>query len=544
LTLSTLILLTIALGAALTALAIARVQKAPGRNALVLAEISAVWWVATVVLRLNSPDLADKVFYSELAWFGIVATPLFWSLGVLDYAGIGRAAGIGPKLAIFAVSAFAGTAALTNGWHQWIYTGITNEMRPTFTHGWLFFTILGATYFAMAAASLLALSRLKRASRLHRRQLIGLLVATLAPLAANAAFNLADFRLFDDDPTPFAFSATLLAVFLILRRDKLLIAPPIARDVIFSVIPDPIVVLDGDGLVLELNPAAERLPGFGRDTVGTRLPPEHPLAAFTGEGALAEPGTALIRLEAVDRAFEVSRQPLAQWGREGGLMLVLRDVTRRETALKNLADARRDLELRLEENLRLQRELEYEAQHDHLTGLHNRRHASAVVPALLSAASTATPAALVIVDLDHFKQVNDRFGHDMGDRVLTLFATILKEDLSDGDMAFRHGGEEFLVVLPGHGRDEALARCAAWRRALAARRPAELSGFPLGFSAGIAVAPDAGTTLPACTKAADVALYRAKINGRSRDVVWGEHLDMKPDRPMPPTGRGWANRVA
>ena len=526
--LTTFILVLIACTACLTAVLTLRMPKSPGRNAFALANLGAVWWIVAVTFRLNSAELADKVVFAEIAWFGIVAAPLFWSLGLLDYAGVQRAAGYLPKAIVVAICVFAGVAALTNDWHQAIYTDITNFERPSFSPGWLYYTVLGVTYAAMLLGSLLALSRLRRASRLHQRQLSGLLVATLVPLAANAAFNVFSFRLFNDDPTPFAFGVTLAAICFILGRDKLLVAPPIARDVIFAVIPDPILVIDRDGPVLELNPAAEWLPGFNADTIGSHLPPRHPLAAFAKDGPITGAGTSMISLDEIGQVFEVSRQPLAQWGRDGFVMLVLRNVTQREAALTRLADTSRDLKLRLEDNLRLQHKLEHAALHDHLTGLNNRRHASAAVPPLLAEASDADPVSLVIVDLDYFKQVNDRFGHDVGDRVLTAFAAILMRDPGARDMAFRHGGEEFLIVLPGQGRDAALARCAEWRQALAEHVLPEMKDFPLTFSAGIAVAPLAGATLAACTKAADVALYRAKINGRNRDVVWGEHLDTKP----------------
>jgi predicted signal transduction protein with EAL and GGDEF domain len=94
-------------------------------------------------------------------------------------------------------------------------------------------------------------------------------------------------------------------------------------------------------------------------------------------------------------------------------------------------------------------------------------------------------------------------------------------------MAFRYGGEEFLVVLPGTSREIGrLNDAPRWRREFASHTiKSSLKGVALSFSAGIALAPQAGTSLAECIKAADVALYRAKISGRNTDIVWGEHLD-------------------
>jgi len=522
---STPILLVIALLAVLVVGRIIVSPQAPGRIAFGLAAVASIWWIAMVVLRLNSEDLSDKILFSRLAWFGIIATPLFWSAGFLDHAGFSQVTRRLPIAIILAISGLAGFAALTDGYHHWIYTGIINEIRPTFSHGWLFYALLGGMYLCMLLACLMSISQLKRASRLHRRQMVALLVATCVPWACNAAFNLFGFRLFNDDPTPFAFSATVLAVLFAQHRGKLFIAPPIARDIIFSILPDPIVVVEPSGLVLETNPAAEKLTGFSAETVGTKLPPSHPLMAFAARDTATEARKPIIHFDAMQKIFEVSVQPLEHWGRQGNVMIVLRDVTAREAAQKSLSDAGEALKLRLEENLRLQEQLEQQAFHDHLTGLFNRRHASTVIPPVIANAREDAPVALIIIDLDYFKQVNDRYGHDVGDKVLQVFATILRDSLQDTEMAFRYGGEEFLIMLPATSRGQALERCAGWRHGLATHAIDELKDVALSFSAGIALAPQAGTSLTACAKAADIALYRAKISGRNTDIVWGEHLD-------------------
>ncbi|MDP2120011.1 MAG: diguanylate cyclase [Hoeflea sp.] len=522
---STPVLIVIAMLAILVIGRIIASPEAPGRIAFGLAAVASIWWIAMVVLRLNSVDLSDKILFSRLAWFGIIAAPLFWSAGFLDHAGFSQVTRRVPIAIILTISALGGIAALTDGYHHWIYTGVINEERPTFSHGWLFYVILGGMYLCMLLACLMSISQLKRAARLHRRQMVALLIATCAPWGCNAAFVLFEFRLFNDDPTPFAFSATVLAVLFAQHRGKLFIAPPIARDIIFSILPDPIVVLEPSGLVLEINPAAEKLTGFNAETVGTKLPPSHPLMAFVARDTQTETRKPIVHFDAMEKIFEVSAQPLERWGRKGSVMVVLRDVTAREAAQKSLSDAGHALKLRLEENLRLQGQLEQQAFRDHLTGLFNRRHASTVIPPVISSASEDAPVSLIVVDLDYFKQVNDRHGHDVGDKVLSTFAMILSDSLQGAEMAFRYGGEEFLVVLPATTRDQALERCSRWRREFATHTIAELKDVALSFSAGIAIAPQAGTSLTECAKAADIALYRAKISGRNTDIVWGEHLD-------------------
>ena len=189
---------------------------------------------------------------------------------------------------------------------------------------------------------------------------------------------------------------------------------------------------------------------------------------------------------------------------------------------RQLERLNRELERKVQEVEELQGRLAAEAVHDPLTQLFNRRYLDSVVPALLSGAyRRAAPLALALVDLDHFKGVNDRHGHLAGDRVLMQIGRVLATSLRPADVLCRYGGEEFCVVLPdtdGAGARTALATLAARLRELTVPWGNHaLSGFT--FSAGIAVAPDDGMTQAELVSAADRALYHAKAQGRERVVL-------------------------
>jgi len=138
----------------------------------------------------------------------------------------------------------------------------------------------------------------------------------------------------------------------------------------------------------------------------------------------------------------------------------------------------------------LQAQLAVEAVHDPLTQLFNRRYLDSVMPGLLGAAERrGTPLALALVDLDHFKQVNDRYGHPAGDVVLREIGRVLPMALRPSDVVCRYGGEEFCIVLPdadGPGAEKALSSLAARLRDLRVEwQGRTLGGFT--FSAGVAV---------------------------------------------------------
>lgn len=165
-----------------------------------------------------------------------------------------------------------------------------------------------------------------------------------------------------------------------------------------------------------------------------------------------------------------------------------------------------------------QQQLKGEATHDPLTALLNRRGFSEAVNAqLVGLATQKKSAALLLMDLDYFKQINDEFGHDVGDEVLIAVADTLKQQLKASQLLARFGGEEFLVFLPNTNADEAKALAEQILTAMHDLRLPQLSvtSRPLSFSIGIALfGPD--YDLSRQMKKADIAMYQAKQNGRSR----------------------------
>jgi diguanylate cyclase (GGDEF)-like protein len=149
------------------------------------------------------------------------------------------------------------------------------------------------------------------------------------------------------------------------------------------------------------------------------------------------------------------------------------------------------------------------AQTDALTGLANRKRLALNV----EAAADEGPLALVLLDLDRFKEVNDTLGHHVGDELLNVVARRLEATLRPGDTVSRLGGDEFALLLPGAGTAEATAAAARVREALA--EPILLGGLlvDVGASAGVAASPEHGNRLDELLQHADVAMYLSKESG-------------------------------
>ena len=201
-----------------------------------------------------------------------------------------------------------------------------------------------------------------------------------------------------------------------------------------------------------------------------------------------------------------------------GRLIVLRDVTDRKEAEMEILLANDKLQRQLVEIEALQSKLYDLAIRDPLTRLFNRRYLEETLEReLLKAGREKTAVSLIMMDIDHFKNLNDQYGHKAGDLVLEELGRLLLRFTRGGDVACRYGGEEFLVVLPGASIQ------VAWQRAWQLCRKFESSmvqykQFKLKstISLGIAVFPEQGRTGEEVIFAADKALYRAKEAGRNQ----------------------------
>jgi diguanylate cyclase (GGDEF)-like protein len=260
------------------------------------------------------------------------------------------------------------------------------------------------------------------------------------------------------------------------------------------------------------------------------------------------PGDYVLRLRARD-GFEVEATPIeipfhlrAPWWRTTwalagfGLGLLLMGVQfgrwRHRALARRAQRLQQEVALRTRELADANRRLEHASLTDPLTGLWNRRHFALEIPAdcarVLRRAENGEHDAvlgLLLIDCDHFKQINDRHGHAVGDAVLVEIGQRLRSQARDGDVLLRWGGEEFLLVLRDTGRG-GLAAAAQRVLACIGERPFVFTVEPLAVTCSLGVcaypfdpdAPDA-QSLDACLRIADAALYRAKHQGRDRAVL-------------------------
>ena len=172
----------------------------------------------------------------------------------------------------------------------------------------------------------------------------------------------------------------------------------------------------------------------------------------------------------------------------------------------------------------LQAQLTEQANRDPLTGLYNRRYLNDSLRREFGpGARTDQSVAVLLLDIDHFKQINDRYGHSAGDQVLRHVASLLQQQARAGDVVCRYGGEEFLVLLPGMEADAAMSRAEWYRQKVCVPGTViAMDGAVVTLSIGVAGTTDKAVSPEHLIDQADKALYLAKSSGRNRSVLFAQ----------------------
>ena len=296
---------------------------------------------------------------------------------------------------------------------------------------------------------------------------------------------------------------------------------------IFEYSPDALLVVDPTGCITLVNAHAETLFGYDRrELVGKPIevlvPPRFARyhaghrAGFNTQAHSRPMGAAVelsaLRKDGSEFPVDIMLSPMFMKGHPLTLCVV-RDITERKAAADKLRQQAEELQ-------KLHSSLKELASHDSLTGLLNRRAFHELTTQMLrSAHRKKEPAALIMLDLDHFKQVNDRYGHLEGDHVLKMVAEALKATARENDIVARHGGEEFIMAILGVDEAESLVAAERVRTAIAA-----ITDTKCRITASLGVAAfkpgvqkrDVSQILEGMLGQADKALYAAKNNGRNQ----------------------------
>lgn len=474
--------------------------------------------------ELWSEKLQLALFWSRVEYAGIAAIPTAWIAFVTAYTGrrLPREAVLG--LAALSAATFA--IVLTMHLHGLYY------VNPRFDHSGPFPTLSfgkGPWYWAFVVyiwlclfiGELLLLRFFFSMRSIFKMQTGIAFFGAFLPFLANTAYF---FGLVPDhiDPTPLTMPLFAVPLAISLLKYHFLDVMPIARERVFEAISDGVVVVNPEGRIIDANGAAERLLGIGPNGAGRRIeeagPADYglrrlvstgdrlefsrePMGAASLDGLASRDGPASQDGPASHdgtRHFEARACPVGEGRGDIGTVILVSDVT---------------------ETKRLMARLDELASKDYLTGLYNRRFFFEVAQReLQQAVRTGRQLSVCVADIDRFKDVNDKFGHAMGDAALQAAAERLSACLRTTDIICRYGGEEFALFFP----DCALAdgkRVAERLRAGLAAEPVRKDGLEIRITGSFGVfggIPQRGQGLEQFLNKADEAMYAAKRAGRNR----------------------------
>ncbi|MHB1490634.1 MAG: diguanylate cyclase [Cellulomonas sp.] len=498
--------------------------------------LAAAWW-----------SLADAVIVAQPARpvAGIAALATFPAIGAMVAAfvclglsmnGSGWRPGRRLLVGLAVEPVLLTLVVATNPWHLAFYRGggaATLVDPNSWQHGPLFWVHSAYSYLLLVVGIILVARGWSRSPALFRGQRLSILLGSLVP-ASLCVLNLLGVTGDFGDPTPFGFAFTAVVVAVAIVRQDVLRLAPVARDVLFATISDAVIALSPDGRIIDLNPAAERILRVADPDLPPALVGLAVREALSGWEAFDVPAEVLGAVAAetlVMRVVDGGRIDLAVRraalvdirGRSLGTVLVARDVSAVNAQNRELAEQLRTIEL-------LRHDLAEKANRDPLTELHNRRFMMERFGPMLSRSDPVTPVSVLMIDIDRFKRINDRYGHQVGDDVLVAVARRLTDAVPPGALVARWGGEEFLVVLPGAGGTDAIDIADR------VRERCEVEPFDVGqvahqctVSVGVSSFPVDGLTVVDLLEASDRALYLAKRDGRNQVRSAGPELTGAPE---------------
>jgi diguanylate cyclase (GGDEF)-like protein len=482
-----------------------RGMRPPAAYFLSLLAVMVAWWCFMQWASLLWINQEYRYFLAQLQYIAVCATPVLWMFTALSFSGyfdfVKRW-----HLLFWIIPLITLLLAFSNDFHGLIWQSfniVPDNITLVIEYGRWFEVHALYSYCLVLTGTLIMAMRIGFAPQ-YRMQLLIAISSPLAVIAVNLPFVLGQ-RWLPIDPTPTGFAIGILLIALAIRRNLFLVVPVARRSTLDS-LSDGVIVIDDLGKIADSNPAAERMLGSTALHIGNQLsdflPSEIDLRREAAQDIHTIDGRWLdLRTTQVKTS---SNQVLGQ-------VVLLRDVTAERDTQERLIRTQVALQA-------LNKRLAELAQTDELTGLANRRH---LFESLHKEWARSTryerSLSLIVLDFDQFKAINDNYGHQIGDQVLSSVAKILKGVVRPQDLVARHGGEEFSVLLPETSEAAALDVANRIHQALAQMEHSngESGTFRITASLGVTTRSPDDLNPDALMSHADIAMYHSKKTGRN-----------------------------
>jgi diguanylate cyclase (GGDEF)-like protein len=489
----------------LSVYALLKIKDTPGGKYYILMTFMSAIFTFSYVFELASTSLEYMRFWLRIEYLALPFIPVFILLMCFEY--------IGQKLIqwfhylLFVIPIITIFMHNTNDLHHLYYTSIdirSDIPFPTLElEGGPWFYVHSIFVFVCIMISVIVLlMQLKKSLFRFRMQILFMVAGLLIPMIANY-FYINGMSPYGIDLGPVSMSISFLFHGAALLSFKMFNVAPIARDTVFSKMKEGVIVLNQDDVIVDFNNAIQKIiPMLNTKTIGKTI-----VDVLAGKVQLADIISQEqecdyeLYLNGDNLHFHIRFSPVLNKNNlQVGKIITFFDVT---------------------ERVNMQEKLKQLASIDGLTQVFNRTFFLKKSQMIFETISrSGGNISVIMFDIDHFKNVNDTFGHDAGDVVLTHVARVAKECLRDSDIIGRYGGEEFIICMPDTRLHEAYelantirAKVSASKMTVNEKEVCVTSSF--GISSALILVGDNSHSIHTLMPQADQALYVAKRNGRN-----------------------------
>lgn len=462
--------------------------------------LAAAIYIAGYGFELLSPDKNTLLFALKIEYLGIPFMPAFWLFFAYKFQ-FKKKVPFSTSLILLIIPVLTMFFALTNEFHGLIYKDILPKsvngyLILHFTKGFWYNIYIFYSYIAQIFGLIVFYNTWKSNQFKFSSPGFMLFLASLSTGVFNLIYllGLSPYNL---DLTPFGLCISATLLYIAIFKLNLLELTEFVKDIAFMEITEGIIVLDTSNRLIDFNRAAQYVfPWLNKNLIGTDF-------NRNDEGAmLVAKKTNIFELEVLYddtiKFFEFKKIFIEEKNKIIGKVYFIQDITQQKQLIENLNNI---------------------ASYDYLTKIYNRRSLlEAGDKALIKSRSAGYPFTLLMLDIDHFKHINDKYGHLAGDEVLKALANACRSKIRCTDIIGRFGGEEFLIILPDADGDNAYHVALGIKdfiEHLNIQVNAQIINITVSIGMITLSPSDSSRSLYELIDLADMALYKAKNSGRN-----------------------------
>ncbi|HYE09351.1 MAG TPA: diguanylate cyclase [Patescibacteria group bacterium] len=463
--------------------------------------LAAAIYITGYGFELQADNLEQIKFFLKLEYFGAAFMSAFWMIFSYKFH-FKKKASLKTTILIMTLPFLTLFFSVTNEYHHLIYADVSafefdNHLIAKLSRGPWYFVHIAYAYSVQLFGMIAFFRAWRRAEYSFATQAYWMFLGSIWPGLVNFIYTLG-FSPLGLDLTPFGLSLSAIFFYIALFRYDFLELKEIVKDVTFLEINEGIIVVDDKNRLIDFNKAGKKIfEWLDLKHIGTDV------STFKEGRELLEQKSDLFEMKILNKAtqkyFEFRKTALNENNKNVGYVYFIQDVSKQKEMIQVLNDM---------------------ANYDSLTQIYNRRRLmEEAEKEILKSRRSGRFISALMIDIDHFKMINDKYGHLAGDKVLKVLAKVCKGRIRRTDILGRFGGEEFLILLPETNKENAFKVASTIRESIANTKivfKEETIRITISIGIETAIIVEENSSVDKLINNADMALYKAKNNGRNQ----------------------------